>query len=66
MEAGLLRTCVIATFKNIGFDSNAVALRHHHTYDVPGAHGTVLSEVHWCKEPVVPLVLRWIVCCVIS
>jgi hypothetical protein len=33
MEARLLRICVIATFGNIRFDSNAVAPRHHRTYD---------------------------------
>jgi len=34
MEACLLRICVIATFENIRFDSNALAPWHHHTYDI--------------------------------
>jgi len=34
MEAGLLRICVIAAFGDIRFDSNAVAPRHHRTYDL--------------------------------
>jgi len=33
MEARLLRICVIAVFGNIRFDSNALALWHHRTYD---------------------------------
>src|SRR5207342_3023070 len=37
MEAHSLRICVIVTFENIRFDSNALAPRHHRNYHVVDA-----------------------------
>jgi len=46
MEARLLRICVIAVLGNIGFDSNAIALRHHRTYDF--VDPSLEPAVPWC------------------
>src|SRR5689334_14892918 len=58
MEAHLLRICVSVAFVNIHFDSNALAPRHHRTYDtfetlleliLPGVKGVTVA-FHWCFD----------------